>query len=201
MPVREVASTSRGRSAGSWEKSQSIVATSSPAPSACSKPAMYAGPRPSLRSRWRTSRKPTSAASRSASVPVPSGDASSITRTRASRSWSVRTAPSVCTMGSEISRSSYVGRQTMRLTGVSSSLVPAKLPTNTELAERFEPLPTCWSSTARMRSDLPPGRAAARIRESAVPVAQLASSTGRRRVSRGSAGRSRARSASSRPAT
>ena len=40
MPAREVASTSRGRSAGSWEKSQSIVATSSaPAASARSKPA------------------------------------------------------------------------------------------------------------------------------------------------------------------
>src|SRR6266496_2165197 len=99
---------SRGTSFGSWEKSQSISRTySAPSASARWKPARYAGPSPSFRSRWRTDTKSSSPASRSAISPVPSGELSSTTSTRTPRGARARS------IASRFSRSLYVGRQTV----------------------------------------------------------------------------------------
>src|SRR4051794_18928680 len=102
------ASIRRGTSFGSCEKSQSISSTSS-APSARARrnPARYAGPRPSLRSRWRTDTFGSSPARRSAISPVPSGELSSITSTETPSGTSERI------IFSRFSRSLYVGRQTV----------------------------------------------------------------------------------------
>src|SRR4051812_3004446 len=75
---------------------------------------MYAGPSPSLAVRWRTPTNGSSAARRSATSPVPSGEASSITSTR---SPSRTTPASARTIGSRLSSSLYVGRQTVARTG------------------------------------------------------------------------------------
>src|SRR4029079_19080071 len=71
------------------------------------KPARYAGPRPSLRSRCRTETFGSSAASRSAISPVPSGELSAMTSTETPSGASERT------IFSRFSRSLYVGRQTV----------------------------------------------------------------------------------------
>ena len=161
-----------------------------------------AGPRPSLRSRWRTSRKPTSAASRSASFP-----SRRVTRRRSrgrERPGRGRSGPrrGVRTMGSRFSRSSYVGRQTMRFTRVSSPRCPRSCRRTPSWPSASSSLPTCWSSTARTRSDLPPTDAQPRASASRPSPWRSSPSTGRRHASPGSAGRSRARSwRSSRPAT
>src|SRR5919201_300807 len=177
------ASISRRVSSGRCEKSQSISSTSSaPSASARRKPARYAGPSPSLRSRWRTSRLPSSRPSRSAISPVPSGELSSMTRTRTSLATSARS------IGSMFSRSLYVGRQTVACIQAYGSTRPGRpsrqpydrdvakaLPRNSDVADQLDLLADLLEleGEASFRV-LAYRRAATRIRETAGSVAELA---------------------------
>ena len=82
---RPAAASSRGRSAGSWEKSASICATSSAPPSSARAEAGDVGGAEALLARRGAGprRRRRAAASRSAISPVPSGEASSTTSSRA----------------------------------------------------------------------------------------------------------------------
>ena len=123
----------------------------------------------------------SSAASRSAISPVPSGELSSITSTR-SRAVS-SCSPSARTIGSRLSRSLYVGRQTIARIGQSCRvrgrpmigawsrrfLATASWRTSSTCS------PTCPRSSASSRSaSVAYRRAAARIRDTASSVAELA---------------------------
>ena len=78
---------STGSTAGSWERSASRWQSSSyPCSSPTPSPARYATPSPSFIGRCNTWIRPSSAATRSATPPVPSGLLSSTTSTSASGS-------------------------------------------------------------------------------------------------------------------
>src|SRR5690348_7800669 len=171
MSAPSAAAIRRFTSAGSCEKSQSIsMISSAPSPSARRKPARYAGPSPSLFSRWSTDTPSSSAASPSAISPVPSGDPSSITSTLTPSPCSVRT------MRSTFSRSLYVGRQMVTRKAPHIIVVMATtLPRNADVADQLDLL----ADLSEIRGDdsfrvSAYRRAATRVRESSATVADLA---------------------------